>query len=45
MNSMCLAGLLPFLMAAAADPPEAAEARRGRPRVHQHFWQNVSPHP
>ena len=37
MNSLCLAGLLPLLMAAAPDQPEPAETRRRRPRAHQHY--------
>ena len=45
MNSMCFAGLLPLLMAAAPDQPEAAETRRRRPRAHQHSGQALSPHP
>ena len=31
MNSMCLAGLLPFLMAAAADPPVPAKSADSAP--------------
>ena len=45
MNRMWLAGLLPLLLAAPPGRAQDFEARRHRPRVHQHPGPGVSPDP